>query len=53
MLSMLLCYDNVLTSVDIQHMQGTHINTIIMKILKKNWLKQNKVIVLRENKTKK
>ena len=32
MLSMLLCSDNDLTSIDIRYTRGTHCNTVIMKM---------------------
>ena len=35
MLSLLICYDNVITSVYIQYTRGTHCNTILMKMKQK------------------
>ena len=42
MFSLLLCSDNVLNSVDIQYMQGTHHNTITMTTKQKSSIKKTK-----------
>ena len=53
MFSLLLCSDNVLNSVDIQYMQGTHHNTITMTTKQKPSIKKNKAMVWRQTETKK